>query len=118
MEQLTFKEVATEITSNINHESEVSYEGGCIKFVNVGVSVFLDYDLDSISAYIVARDRYSKLISCKTIVVDRETVKSLVEYLDKLIILVENINWDFERLEKLNDEYWFTNVYRIYKWAS
>ena len=104
-EQLTFEELAKEITSNLNYSSEVTYDGGCIQFINSNVSIFLDYNLDDIEVYIVARDAHSKLLCNKTILVNRETIKKLIEYLDKLIILVENINWDFERLETLNNEY-------------
>lgn len=105
MEQLTFEELAKEIISNLNYSSEVDYEGGYIRFINNGVSLFLNYDFDDIEVYVVARDTHSKLLCNKTILVNRETIKKLIEYLDKLIILVENINYDFERLEKLNDEY-------------
>lgn len=105
MEQLTFEELAKEVISNLNYPSKVDYEGGYIRFINNGVSVFLNYDFDDIEVYVVARDAHSKQISCKTILVNRKTIKKLIEYLDKLIISVENINYDFERLETLNNEY-------------
>lgn len=105
MEQLTFEELAKEIVSNLNYSSEVDYEGGNINFINNGVSLFLNYDFDGIKVHIIARDSSSKIICRKEILVNRKTIKKIIDYLDKLIILVENINWDFERLEKLNDEY-------------